>query len=71
MLFQTGNIAKIDGPVTFLLYGLELLFFLIDLDLQLISDFKSSFVKYCPFFPKNHKFFFLAGCFYRSVYFLK
>ena len=58
MLFWTSNIAKIDAPVTFLLYGLEYFFFLIDLDIQLILEFNSSFGKNCPFFPKNHENFF-------------
>ena len=58
MLFQTSNIAKIDGPVTFLLYGLEYFFFLIDMDIQLILEVKSSFGKNYPFFPKNLKNFF-------------
>ena len=32
MLFQTSNIMKIDGPLTFLLYE-NAIFFLIDVDL--------------------------------------
>ena len=52
MLFRTGNIAKIDGPLTFLLYGLEYFFFFIDLDIQLILEFKRSFGKNCPFFTQ-------------------
>ena len=33
MLFRASNIAKIDEPVTFLLYELENYFFLIDADI--------------------------------------
>ena len=46
------SFAKIAGSVTFLLYGLEC-FFLNDVLIQLILDFKKSFVKYYPVCPKN------------------
>ena len=61
MLFRTSNISNIYGPVSFLLYeSYRMLFFKIDVDIQLILEFKNSFRKNCPFFPKNHK----AGCFF-------
>ena len=47
------NIAKIDGPVTFLLYELECYFFLIDVDIGCSLWFKNVFGKYDPAFPKN------------------
>ena len=49
MLLRTGSLAKIAGPVTFLLYDLNLN----DVDIQLILEFKHSFAKYHPVFPKN------------------
>jgi hypothetical protein len=44
--------AKISWPVTFLLYGFELIF-LNDVDIQLILELKNSFGKYHPVLPKN------------------
>ena len=63
MLFRTSNILKINGPVTYIFaIWVRMLFFLIDFDIQLILEFKNSFGKNCPFFPKNYKLF-LAECF--------
>ena len=62
MLFQTSNIVKIDGPVTFLLYELES-FFWIDVHTQLILEFKNSFGKNCLVFQKFIKTFFFLGAF--------
>ena len=55
MLLRTSNIAKIYGPVNFfLLYELECnFFFLIDVDIQLILEFRNSFGKYHPVSLKN------------------
>ena len=53
--FWTSNILKIYGPVTFLLYKLECYFFRIDVDIKLLLEFKESFGKFCPVFPKNPK----------------
>ena len=52
MLFYTSLaaiscVAKIDEPVTFLIYDVN------DVDIQLILEFKKSFVKYHPVCPKN------------------
>ena len=44
---------QIAGPVTFFLYDLECYFFLNDMDIQLVLEFKNSFWKYHPVFPKN------------------
>ena len=55
MLFRTSNILEIYGPVTFLLYKLECYFFRIDVDIKLLLEFKESFGKFCPVFPKNSK----------------
>jgi hypothetical protein len=52
---RTINILKIDGPVTFLLYKLECNFFRIYVDIKLLLEFKESFEKICPVFPKNPK----------------
>ena len=47
MLFKTSSFEKTTGPVTFLLYDLN------DVDIQQILEFKVSFGKYHPVFPKN------------------
>ena len=53
MLFWTSNIAKIGGPVTFLLYELECYFFLKDGDIGCSLLFNNGFRKYIQPFPKN------------------
>ena len=56
MLFRTSNISKIEEPVTCLQYKLEMIFFFqIDVDIKLLLEFKDSFGKFCPVFPKNPK----------------
>ena len=55
VLFWTSSFAKIKGLVTFLLHDLESYFFLNDADIKLILEFKDSFGKFCPVFPKNPK----------------
>ena len=53
-LTATRCFAIIDQPVTCLLYDLECKFrFLDELDIQLILEFKISFGKYHPVFPKT------------------
>ena len=54
-LVAIRRFADIDGSVTFLLYNLEFYFFLNDVDIQLILEFKDSFGKYCPVFLKIFK----------------
>ena len=64
MLFRTSSFAKIVWPVTVLLYDLECV------DIQLILEFKNSFGKYHPVFPKNpEREFSGTPCLYRHVYF--
>ena len=53
MIFRTSNIAKINRPVTFLLYELECYFFLIGVDIGCSFYFKRVFGKYDPASPKN------------------
>ena len=71
LFFRTSSFAKIDGPVSFLLYDYENAnSFLNDVVIQFILEFKNSFGKNCPFYPKNPKHFFLLG-FFRSKSFAK
>ena len=51
LLFWTSSLAKIAKPVTFLLYDLECYFFLNDVDLQVILEFKNIFSD--QEYPKN------------------
>ena len=64
MLFWTSGFAKNEGACNFFAIWLRMLIlFLNDVDIQLILEFKNSFGKICPFFPKNPKHFFLPGAF--------
>ena len=53
MFFRTSNIAKIDGPVSFSYVSQNANFVLMDVDIQLILEFKDIFGRNCPVFPKN------------------
>jgi hypothetical protein len=66
MRFLTSNIAKIDGPVTLLLYELDRYFFLIDVDIGCCLQFKNVFGKYYWIFPKIIK-----GTFYWDTQYIQ
>ena len=61
--FSDKQFLKMHVFLTFLLYDLEFQSpFLNDMDIQLILEFRKSFGKYQPVFPKNPKKFFWTPC---------
>ena len=58
-----SSFTNIDKPITFLLYNLKIKCqcFFKYVDILLISEFKTSFRKYHPVFPKNPFLFFGGG----------
>ena len=67
LLAGKSSFSNIDLSITFLLYDLESYFFLNDVDIQLILEFKNSFGKYHPVCRKNPQRVFLGHAVERFI----